>query len=135
MTAPPLPEALALLAHKRGVNTDAWDSRGNLNLRIDDRVRIKLSSGRRPQEVMLEARIAELPATPAAGEALLARAMLHVTAGAALQVGVLVLPPDGHQLLLQAGLDGSDPERFETALAHFLNELDRWIAVVGAEQS
>ncbi len=135
MTAPPLPEALALLAQKRGVNTDAWDTRGNLNLRIDDRVRIKLHPGRRPQDVVLEARVAELPATPAEDETLLARVMLHVTAGAGKQAGVLVVSADGRQLLLQAVLDGSELELLDSGLESFLNEVDRWIAVVGVKQS
>jgi hypothetical protein len=59
--------------------------------------------------------------------------MLHVTAGAAQQTATIVVSADGRQLLLQAVLDGSHPDRFDIAVESFLNELDRWVAVVGAK--
>ena len=133
MSAPPVPTALASLAEQRGVATTAWAQRGKLDLRIDDRIRVKFRPGRRAQDVVLEARLGELPSRPDECEARLARVMLHVTAGAAQQTATIAVSADGRQLLLQAVLDGSNPDRFDIAVEAFLNELDRWIAVVGAK--
>lgn len=134
MTAPPVPPALASLAEQRGVHTDAWALRGTLDLRIDARTRIKLLPGRRPNEVMLEARLGALPAAHKECEALLARVMLRVTAGASDQLGTIAVCAAGDQLLLQAMLDGADADRFDAGVETFLNELDRWNAVVGAKR-
>jgi hypothetical protein len=133
MTAPPIPTALASLAEQRGVPTAAWALHGKLDLRIDERIRVKLRPGRRPNDVVLEARLGELPSSPSECETVLVRVMLHATAGAAGQLAAIVLSPDGRQLLLQAVLNGSDADRFDTEVETFLNELDRWIAVVGAK--
>jgi hypothetical protein len=135
MTASPIPTALASLAEQRGVSTTAWALHGKLDLRIDDRIRVKLRPGRRPNDVVLEARLGELPSNRSECETELARVMLRATAGVAKQLATIVLSPDGRQLLLQAVLNGSDTERFDTEAETFLNELDRWIAVVGANKS
>ena len=133
MTAPPIPTALASLAAQRGVPTTEWALHGKLDLRIDERIRVKLRPGRRPNDVVLEARLGELPSSPSESETVLARVMLHATAGAAEQLATLVLSPEGRQLLLQAVLNGSDADRFDTEVETFLNEPDRWIAAVGAK--
>jgi Tir chaperone protein (CesT) family len=135
MSAPPVPTALASLAQRRGVSTAPWAQQGRLSLRIDARVRVKFMPGRRPQDVVLEARFGQLPTSPEESETLIARVMLHATAGSSEQLATVVLSPDGRQLLLQALLDGSDQNRFDSSVATFLNELDRWIAVVGANKS
>jgi Tir chaperone protein (CesT) family len=135
MSAPPIPEALAALAGQRGVPTGTWSLHGKLDLRIDDRIRVKARPGRRPNEVVFEARLGELPASAEDCGALLTRVMLHVTAGAADHIGTITISADGRQLLLQALVNGADATRFDASLESFLNELDRWIAVVGAEHS
>lgn len=133
MSAPPIPAALASLAAQRGVPTSSWAAHGKIDLRIDARVRVKLRPGRRPEDVVLEARLGQLPLSDTESETLLARVMLHATAGAAEQLATVVLSPDARQLLLQALLDGSDADRFNLGVETFLNELDRWLAVVGAK--
>jgi Tir chaperone protein (CesT) family len=131
MSLTALPEALAKLAHQRGLSSRAWYERGRLDLRVDERKRVKLKPGRRAGEVVIEAKLVELPAAADVAEALLARVMLHVTANASQQVGVVALSQDGRRLLLQALVDGADVDAFERALESYLNEFDRWLAVVG----
>jgi hypothetical protein len=124
------PPALATLATRLTLDPQRWASRGRLDLRVDARVRLRMRRGRRDTEVALELRLAALPCDPAERTALLARAMLHSTAGAAEAIGVIALSADGEQLLLQAEVEATDRRRFEEALECFLNEVDRWAAVL-----
>jgi hypothetical protein len=130
MSSPSLPAALAAFARRRALGTQQWETRGQLELRVDARTRVKARPGRRASHVLLEARVSPLPSSPREREDLLARTMLHVTAGAASQVGVIALSPDGEQILLQGELDGDDAGRFDADLEAFLNEVDYWSAVL-----
>ena len=67
-----------------------------------------------------------LPTSAREQEQLLSRAMLCVTAGAATHVGTLALSGDGERLLLQAELDGTEPNSFERAFQAYLDEVDYW---------
>lgn len=125
-----IPAGLAVLAERRSIGMSDWAARGELDVRVDGRSRLRIRQGRRGNEIVLESRLASLPPAPQDCEALLARAMLHVTAGAGRQVGVLALSADGHGLLLQAELGGGDSARLEAALEAFLNELDYWNSVL-----
>jgi hypothetical protein len=123
------PPALATLATRLTLDPQRWASRGRLDLRVDARARLRVRRGRRDTEVALELRLAALPCDAAERTALLARAMLHSTAGAAEAIGVIALSADG-ELLLQAEVEATDRRRFEEALERFLNEVDRWMAVI-----
>jgi len=125
-----IPEALSKLVLQRGVSSRAWFERGRLDLRVDDSSRVRLSPGRRASEVVLEAKLGVLPSEPVECEALLARVLLHVTANAGQQVGIVTISADGRRLLLQASVDGSDVEGFDVALEKYLNEIDRWLVIV-----
>ncbi len=131
MTAPPLPPGLAALTTHWSVSTHPWDTLGQLDLRVDRRTRLRMKRGRRNGHVVVEVRLASLPSAPRDREELLARTLLHVTAAAGRQKGVLALSADGEQLLLQAELDGTEVGGFKTSLEAFLNEVDHWKAVAG----
>jgi hypothetical protein len=135
MNSHPIPAALAEFAHRKALETQSWESRGQLELRIDGRSRVGARPGRRPGEVVLEARVAALPSATREREELLARTMLRVTAGVANQFGVIALSADGEQILLQAELDGNDTGRFEDGLEAFLNELDYWTSALRRPRS
>ena len=130
-----IPPGLALLAERRSIGMGDWATRGELNVRVDGRKRLRIRRGRRGNEIVLESRLASLPPLAPNCEALLARAMLHVTAGAGRQVGVVALSADGHGLLLQAELAGGDSARLEAAVEAFLNELDYWNSVLGGRRT
>jgi len=130
-----IPSGLAALTAGRAIGTGDWVARGRLELRVDGRRRIRIRRGRRGDEIVLEARLASLPPSARDCEALLARAMLRVTAGAGHQVGTLALSADGGSVLLQAQAGAGDARQFNTALESFLNEADYWGTVLGATRS
>ncbi len=135
MSSHPIPAALAAFAHRKSIGTQSWAARGHLELRIDARTRVSARPGRRAGGVVLEVRLTPLPSAQREREELLARLMLHVTAGAATQLGALALSTDGEHVVLQADLDGNDSPPFEAALEAFLNETDYWIALARRRRS
>jgi hypothetical protein len=130
-----IPPGLAVLVDRRAIGMGDWATRGELDIRVDGRRRLRIRRGRRGNEIVLESRLVSLPTSAPDCEALLARAMLHVTAGAGQQVGMVALSADGQGLLLQAELEGGDSARFEAALEAFLNELDYWNSVLGGKRT
>ncbi len=135
MTAVSPPPGLAALAQRLEIPTDSWSSHERLDVRIDSRSRVRLRRGRRVDEIVLEARLASLPAAGRDCEELLARILLRVTAAAGRQVGVVTLSPDGRQLLLQAGIQAGNSLEFATAFEAFLNEIDYWNHLVRTKQA
>jgi|GEM_PF-2207484 len=125
-----VPSAVSSLAQRAALNVSTWHTAGQLDLLVDARTRVRLRPGRRPESVQVEVRLAALPSAARESEELLSRALLQVTATATESVGIPVLSSDGAQLLLQAEIDGSDLLQFNTALELFLNETDRWSAVL-----
>jgi hypothetical protein len=112
-------------------DTEQWAVREHLDLRIDNRRRVRIRRGRRDGAVTLEALLVSLPHPEREREELLSRTLLRVTAGAASHVGTVVSSADGEQLLLQAEAGGSDADAFAQVLETFLNEIDYWIAATG----
>ncbi|WP_168735327.1 CesT family type III secretion system chaperone [Pseudothauera rhizosphaerae] len=130
MSTVSLPAGLAALSTRFAIDPGDWEASGRLELRVDRYPRVSLRRGP-ARQIELEARLAALPALAQEREALVDRLMLRVTAGAARQIGVPVLAPDGGHLLLQAALDGEDARAFEDGLEAFLNDLDYWAAALG----
>jgi hypothetical protein len=122
----------AALAERLPGGMQQWKTHGWLDFRVDGRIRVRMQRGRRDGEVLVQTRLGPLPSAEREREALLTRIMLHVTAGAAHQVGTIALSADGEQLWLQAGFDGAEP--LDDALEAFLNEVGCWTALLRAQR-
>lgn len=129
LPASKLPDSLARLAARLGVDAAPWLAHGRLDLRVDRHPRVTLR--RAPRDAVdLEARLGALPQAAREREELLDRLMLRVTAHAADRLGVPVLTADGRELVLQARLHDDRAHAVEEAFEAFLNDLDYWTAVV-----